>query len=95
MSIPIDDNTRFSMNTDNYVLEHRVKAGIRPDGKPNVSQFKWIIEGYYPSVASMLISYVTNAPRRENNGKIHTLQGVVDCILEAEKKIEKLLPKNN
>jgi len=52
MSIPIDDNTRFSMNTDSYVLEHRVKAGIRPDGKPNVSQFKWIIEGYYPSVAS-------------------------------------------
>jgi len=93
--IKIDSETRFSMNTDSYVLEYRVKAGLRPDGKPNMSEYKWITEGYYSSLASMLISYVENAPRRENSGEMHTIKDVIDCIKSAEARIIKLLPKNN
>lgn len=93
--VKIDEDTRFSMNDDSYVLEHRIETAPRTDGKPNIAKFHWITDGYYPSLASMLTSYVTNAPRRKNSTKIHTIQGVIDRINDAEARIIKLLPKNN
>ncbi len=93
--IPISEDARFAITDDNYILEYRVKSGTRPGGKEATKEFQWILDGYYGSLVSMLHSYVSNAPRRQDSSEMTTLKDVVNCILEAEKKIERLLPKNN
>jgi hypothetical protein len=90
-TIKIDENSRILLEEDNYTLEYRVKSGMTPEGKAPIKEFKWIIGGYFPTLASLATDWVSNAPSHQKDGKIQSLQDVVECIQKAEVHIEKLI----
>lgn len=91
--IKIDENARMLVEDNNYVLEWKVKSGVRPDGTEPTKEFKWVLGGYFPELDALLRDYVKNAPSHQNQGKIKSLQDVVDCIREAEANVTKLIHK--
>ena len=89
--IKIDENSRILLEDNNYTLEYRVKTGLKPDGTKSLKEFKWILGGYYPTLASLCTSWVENAPSHQNPDKIQSLRDIVVCLQEAEKHITKLI----
>lgn len=88
--IKIDDNSRFSCEDSNYILEYRIKKGDF-QGKKGVG-FKWDIAGYFPNIDTLLNDWVTNAPSHSEK-ELKTLRDVVAVIQNAETHIEKLVHK--
>lgn len=76
---------------NNYTLEWKVPKGDF-QGKQGIG-FKWDLGGYFPTLDSLLKDFVINAPSHAKPSEIKSLQDVVDCINEAEAKIEKLIHK--
>ena len=89
--VKIDENSRMICEDANYTLEYRVPKGDF-QGKKGIG-FKWEINGYFPTVESLLQDWVRNAPSKQNPSKIKELNDVVKCIQDAEAHIESLIHK--
>ena len=84
--IKIDEEARIKVEDNNYTLQYK-----RKNGK---DENRWDVGGYFSTVESLLKDYVTNAPARSNQA-IHDLKGLIFCIQEAERHIERLLIKKD
>lgn len=84
--IKIDDESRIKVEDNNYTLQYKRKT--------EKDENRWDIGGYFPTVESLLKDYVINAPTRSSHA-IHDLKGLIVCIQEAERHIEKLLIKKD
>jgi hypothetical protein len=91
--IKIDENARMLLEDANYTLEWKVKSGIRPDGKKSSSEFKWVLGGYFPTLASLCQDYISNAPRHLKHGEkpLSTMKEVVEYIQKADRHINNLI----
>lgn len=89
--VKIDENSRMLCEDNNYTLEIR-----KPKGDFNGTKgvgFKWEINGYFPTLESLLNDWVQNAPSRQKDGKMIVLNDVVKVIQDAEAHIAKLIKK--
>lgn len=84
--IKIDETSRIKVEDNNYTLQYKRKTGKDKN--------RWDVGGYFPTVDSLLKDYVINAPTRSSQA-IHDLKGLVSCIHDAERHIEKLLIKKD
>ena len=90
--IKIDKDSRMLIENNNYILEYRVKAGKAPGGADPKEEYKWQVDGYFPTLDVLLKDWVANAPYRSKES-LKSLQDVVDCIHEAEAHMDKLLAR--
>lgn len=84
--INIDDESRIKVEDNNYTLQYKRKTGKDKN--------RWDVGGYFPTVESLLKDYVINAPTRSSHA-IHDLKGLISCIQDAEKHIERLLTEKH
>lgn len=77
--IPIDEVSRIRIENNNYVLELKLRENKR-----------WVVDGYFPTLDSLLQDWVHNAPVRHEKS-LKSLQEVVDIIQAAEAKMVKLI----
>jgi len=75
--IPIDERSKIQLEDNNYIL-------YRKNGK------NWRVDGYFPTLASLLQDWVVNAPAHAS-ARPSTLLEVVQIIQKAEKHIEQLI----
>ncbi len=88
--IKINEYSRLTIEDSNYVVEYKVKAGIRPDGEKPKNEFKWNVGGYFQTLELALNDWVANSPiYTEEDHK--SLKDVVKCIQGAEVTVKKLI----
>lgn len=75
--IQIDKDSRVKIEDNNYTLEYLIEGSGEP---------KWEVDGYFPTLESLLVDWVTNAPARSQED-IKSLKEVIVCIKEAQKLI--------
>ena len=80
--IRIDDDSRIKVEENNYTLQYKRKT--------ENGENRWDTGGYFPTIGSLLKDWVINAPTRSSQA-IHDLKGLVSCIHDAERHIERLL----
>jgi hypothetical protein len=77
--IQIDNDSRVKIDDNNYTLELLIEGD---------KEAHWEVNGYFPTLESLLVDWVTNAPTRTD---VKNLKEVVGCIKEAQKLIINLI----
>lgn len=75
--INIDENSRIKIEYDNYILQYKRKT--------EKDENRWDMAGYFPTLESLAKDWIINAPTRSSHA-IHDLNGLAECIKEAEEK---------
>ena len=85
--IPIDKYAKIEIEDNNYTLLYK-----REKTDNAIERRQWCLGGYFPTLEQLLDDYVKNAPAHDRHA-LHSLQEVVDCIQNAQNRIEKLITK--
>jgi hypothetical protein len=84
--IEIDYGSRIKVEDNNYTLQYKRKT--------ENGEIRWDVGGYFPTVEYLLKDWIINAPTRSSR-VIRDLKGLVFCIQEAERHVERLLIKES
>lgn len=84
--IEIDDGSRIKVEDNNYTLQYKRKT--------ENGEIRWDLGGYFPTLEYLLKDWVINSPTRSSRA-IRDLKGLVSCIQEAERHVERLLMKES
>ena len=83
--IPIDENSRILIDSENYILQFRRNSKTR---------LSWRLGGYFPDLTSLATEYLNSSPQRAENA-ISSIEELIQSIKKAEARICQIIINNN